>query len=52
MGDVSIECTVIKLSNALACLNMSRALVTSVELLITQKQFTPVLFSIPLQYSL
>ena len=51
MGDVSIECTEVK-ANALACLNLSRVLVTSVELLITQKQFTPVLLSIPLQYSL
>ena len=37
MGGVSIECILkSKLSNALACLNLSRVLVTSVELLVTQ----------------
>lgn len=50
IGDVSIECTKSKLSNAIAYLNLSRVLVTSMELLMTQKQFIPVFLSIPLQY--
>ena len=47
MGDISIECILkSKLSNAFAYLNLFGVLVTSMELLMTQKQFILVLPSI------